>query len=126
MDDFESYTDDMDAGQAIFQTWIDGWVKGVAIVPVLNDSVILIRQYRIAIDREIVELPAGRLEDEEEPESCARRELEEEIGYSAGQMVLMDHTIPPWVSRMKKCIYFWHSNFGGQRRNLNRTREFRR
>ena len=60
---------------------------GVAVVPLLNDSVILIRQYRIAIDREILELPAGRLENDECPESCAHRELEEELGYRARQMV---------------------------------------
>ena len=60
---------------------------GVAIVPVLDGAVILIRQFRIAVGREILELPAGRLEEGEDPESSARRELEEEIGYRAGQMV---------------------------------------
>lgn len=60
---------------------------GVAIVPVFNDSVILIRQFRISIGREVLELPAGRLEENETPEACARRELEEEIGYRAGEMV---------------------------------------
>lgn len=61
---------------------------GVAIVPVLNDSVILIRQFRISIEREIIELPAGRLEDGESPEICASRELEEELGYQAGEIIL--------------------------------------
>jgi ADP-ribose pyrophosphatase len=61
---------------------------GVAIVPVLNDSVVLIRQFRISIEREIFELPAGRLEENEMPEACARRELEEEIGYKARKMSL--------------------------------------
>lgn len=60
---------------------------GVAVVPVLNDEVILVRQFRIAINREIVEIPAGRLEPGETPESCAGRELEEEIGYRAGKLV---------------------------------------
>ena len=61
---------------------------GVTIVPVLDDSVILIRQFRIAIEREILELPAGKLETGEAPEECARRELEEEIGYQAGELRL--------------------------------------
>jgi ADP-ribose pyrophosphatase len=60
---------------------------GVAIVPVIDRSVILIRQFRIAIGRELVELPAGRLEPNEETVSCARRELEEEIGYRAKELV---------------------------------------
>lgn len=60
---------------------------GVSIVPIIDDSVILIRQFRISIEREILELPAGRLEDKEAPESCAHRELKEEIGYRAAQMV---------------------------------------
>jgi ADP-ribose pyrophosphatase len=61
---------------------------GVAIVPVLGDSVVLISQFRISIEREILELPAGRLEENEMPEACARRELEEEVGYRAGEMSL--------------------------------------
>ena len=77
----------LDDGSAVEREVIEH-TGGVAIVPVLNDSVILIRQFRIAIGREILELPAGRLEKDESPESCARRELEEEIGYRAGEMVL--------------------------------------
>jgi ADP-ribose pyrophosphatase len=60
---------------------------GVAIVPVIDGNVILIRQFRISIERELVELPAGRLEPNEEPMSCAARELEEEIGYRAGKLI---------------------------------------
>lgn len=61
---------------------------GVAIVPVINDNVILIRQFRISIDQEIVELPAGRIEIDESPEVTAKRELEEEIGYTSNKLVL--------------------------------------
>jgi ADP-ribose pyrophosphatase len=62
---------------------------GVAIVPVVDEGLILISQFRIAIGRELVELPAGRLEPGEDPESCARRELEEEIGYRPGKLILL-------------------------------------
>lgn len=47
------------------------------------DQVILIRQYRYPIDKEIIELPAGRIEVGEDPLVCARRELTEETGYTA-------------------------------------------
>jgi ADP-ribose pyrophosphatase len=60
---------------------------GVAVVPLLGDSVILIRQYRIAIGQDILEIPAGKLEGDEDPEHRGRRELEEETGYRAGRMV---------------------------------------
>ena len=60
---------------------------GVGIVPVIDGNVILIRQFRISIEREIIELPAGRLEPDEEPMSCAARELEEEIGYRAKRLI---------------------------------------
>lgn len=59
----------------------------VAVVPVLERSVILVRQFRITIEQEILELPAGRVEVGEEPEVAARRELEEELGYQATQMI---------------------------------------
>ena len=58
----------------------------VAIVPLDdNMNVLLVRQYRKAVDQVLLEVPAGRMEDGEEPEACARRELEEETGYSANR-----------------------------------------
>jgi ADP-ribose pyrophosphatase len=60
---------------------------GVGIVPVVDGNVILIRQFRISIERELIELPAGRLEPNEDPIACAGRELEEEIGYRAGKLI---------------------------------------
>ena len=60
---------------------------GVGIVPVVDGNIILIRQFRISIERELIELPAGRLEPNENPLGCASRELEEEIGYRAGKLI---------------------------------------
>lgn len=55
-----------------------------AIVPITkNQEVILVRQYRNAENGEVLEIPAGKLEKGEEPLICAKRELEEEIGYYA-------------------------------------------
>src|SRR2546421_11960665 len=51
------------------------------------DDVILIRQYRHAAGRELVEIPAGTLHGGEDPRECAIRELEEEAGYRAASMV---------------------------------------
>ncbi len=59
----------------------------VAIVPVLpGGEFVLVRQYRHAIGRHTLELPAGTRETGEEPRETAIRELREETGYRAGDM----------------------------------------
>lgn len=55
----------------------------VAVVAVHDGEVLLVRQYRIAIGRELLELPAGKLEPGETPATSARRELEEETGFTS-------------------------------------------
>jgi ADP-ribose pyrophosphatase len=53
----------------------------VVLIPMQEDGqVILIRQYRASIDREIWEIPAGSVDEGESPEQAAARECEEEIG----------------------------------------------
>jgi ADP-ribose pyrophosphatase len=51
------------------------------------EEVILIRQYRHAAGRELLEIPAGTLHPGEDPRECAIRELEEEAGYRAATMI---------------------------------------
>ncbi len=59
-----------------------------AVVPFEDmETVLLIRQFRHAADGMIWEVPAGKLDDGEAPERCARRELEEEAGRRAGRLV---------------------------------------
>lgn len=59
-----------------------------AIVPVHEDgSVTLVHQYRHAADGYIWEIPAGKLDAGEDPVCCAGRELQEEVGLKAGELV---------------------------------------
>jgi ADP-ribose pyrophosphatase len=59
----------------------------VVVVPVLGDDAILVRQWRVAAGRELLEVPAGKRDvDGEAPDATAHRELEEEIGYRAGHL----------------------------------------
>ena len=59
----------------------------VAIVALDGEgNVLLVRQYRKAVERTLLEIPAGTLEAGEEPLKCAHRELQEETGYMAGKM----------------------------------------
>lgn len=54
-----------------------------AVVPVTEDGkILMVRQYRNALDRYTLEIPAGKLDEPDEPKiDCAYRELEEETGY---------------------------------------------
>jgi nudix-type nucleoside diphosphatase (YffH/AdpP family) len=61
----------------------------VSVVPFLGDSneVVLVRQYRAAVDRVLLEIPAGKRDvANEPPEETARRELIEEVGLRAGRL----------------------------------------
>ena len=56
----------------------------VVILPLLEDgSVLLERQYRYPVDRVMIEYPAGKIDPGEDPLACAKRELQEETGYTA-------------------------------------------
>jgi len=59
----------------------------VVVVPVIDGEAVLVRQWRVATGRELLEVPAGKRDvDGEEPEATANRELEEEVGYRAGRL----------------------------------------
>ena len=61
---------------------------GAAAIVALTESgkIALVRQYRTALDRVTVELPAGKLDPGEDPLDCAKRELHEETGFKAGRI----------------------------------------
>ena len=54
-----------------------------------DGNIALIKQYRYPVQSEMIELPAGKLDPGEDPEKCASRELEEEIGYIAGKLTFI-------------------------------------
>lgn len=59
----------------------------VAVMAITEDKkIILVEQYRKALERSIVEIPAGKIEPGELPEVTARRELEEETGYTTKKL----------------------------------------
>ncbi len=62
----------------------------VCVLPVMPDGQIaMIKQWRTAAQEILWEIPAGGLEIDEAPETCAARELIEEIGYKAGKLTLI-------------------------------------
>jgi ADP-ribose pyrophosphatase len=54
----------------------------VGIIAVKGDSIFMVSQYRRAADRTLLEIPAGMIEEGETPMQAAKREMDEEIGYS--------------------------------------------
>jgi ADP-ribose pyrophosphatase len=69
------------------------------ILPLIDaDRICLIRNYRVAVDEELIELPAGTIDQGEDPLATARRELLEETGYSAGSLEkLHDFWVSPGI-----------------------------
>ena len=64
-------------------------------VPITNDGqVVLLRQYRFAVQARLLEFPAGTLEDGEDPLESMQRELGEESGYSAAQWDVLGPMLP--------------------------------
>lgn len=80
----------------------------VGVVAVLeNDNILLVKQYRPAIEKDILEIPAGLLEENESPMEAARRELEEETGYQAVKLEkICEYYSSPGVSESKFYLYY--------------------
>ncbi|MBD7907030.1 NUDIX domain-containing protein [Sporosarcina gallistercoris] len=59
----------------------------VAIIAITDEgNIVLVEQFRKALERTIIEIPAGKIEPGEDPEKTAIRELEEETGYRANEL----------------------------------------
>ena len=67
---------------------IVGSHDSVAIVALdQNEDILLVRQFRFPVSTSLLEIPAGTIEPGEAPLQCAERELREETGYAAGEMI---------------------------------------
>ena len=79
----------------------------VAIIPVTNRKVVLVKQYRHPIKEALLEIPAGKLDPGEKPLDCAMRELEEETGYKTKKLIkLADFHTTPGYSNELLHLYF--------------------
>ena len=80
---------------------------GACVVPYFEDGTIcLVRQFRYAMQQELWELPAGKLEPGEDPFEAAKRELEEECGVTADRYLSLGEFYPT-VGYDTEVIYTW-------------------
>ena len=80
----------------------------VAVVPITNDGkVIMIKQYRYPMERDVLEIPAGKIDKgETDPEGAAARELKEETGYTAEKLQYLGKVCPS-VAYFEEVIYLY-------------------
>ena len=68
------------------QSWIDHQPTVAVIAVNKKNELLLISQYRIPTKDQLLEIPAGSIDDGESPADCAQRELAEETGFRSGQL----------------------------------------
>jgi ADP-ribose pyrophosphatase len=105
--DYYQDTIEIDGGKITTFDFINH--KGAsAIIPIdQNGNILMVRQYRNAVDQYTLEIPAGGLNPGEDNLTCAIRECEEETGYKAGEVFhLLDIYTTVAFSNEKICIYY--------------------
>ena len=74
------------SGRKTFREWVHHPGAAAAIPFISEDRIILIRQFRYPVSSDLLEIPAGTIEEGESPEENIARELKEEIGYEAREL----------------------------------------
>lgn len=71
-----------------------------------NGELLMVRQYRYALDRQLLEFPAGTLEPGEAPLACAKREIQEEVGHQAAEWLELGpvHPAPGFCDEVQHCF----------------------
>jgi ADP-ribose pyrophosphatase len=88
----------------------------VVVLPLLDDGrVVFVRNYRVAVDETLIELPAGTLDRSEDPQLAALRELAEETGYRAVNIEhLLTFCMSPGILDEKMYLYLATSLTAGE------------
>ena len=92
---------------------------GVCVLAVIDNKIILEKQYRYAYDEILYELPAGKLEEGEIPEVAAKRELLEETGYEANKLIDYGVMYPTCGYSNEKIYLYVADGLSKKQRNLD-------
>jgi len=80
--------------------------NSVGIIPLdKNNNLLLVKQYRFAAKKSLIEIPAGKIEKGETPETAALRELNEEIGYTGTLTPVIQWYLAPGYSTEKMYLF---------------------
>jgi len=78
------YFDEVEISGKTYRREVVSHPGAAAVIPVTeNKEILFVKQYRYPVKRELLEIPAGKLDEAEDPAHCALRELEEETGYAS-------------------------------------------
>ena len=96
-----------ESDQPFYSLDMADYVVVLATTP--SDEVVLVRQYRPAVERVVLELPSGHVDPGETPERAAARELEEETGFRPERLELLG-TLAPDVGRLSNRLWCYRAN----------------
>lgn len=89
-----------------------------AVVPFTDEGkIILVKQFRYSIQEETLEIPAGKIDPEESPEECARREMAEETGYKPLNLTYLLKYVPA-IGYSNEILYIYKGT------NLQRIEDY--
>lgn len=92
---------------------------GVCILGIIDNKVIMEKQYRYAYDEILYELPAGKLEQGEQPIEAAKREFEEETGYKVNNIIEYGKMYPTCGYSNEIIYLFLAEGLSKSKRNLD-------
>ena len=118
--DFYKDTIQLPDGREVIWDYIDH--KGAAAVVPVDDegNIIMVRQYRNAIKKQTLEIPAGGLNPGEDPMACAARELEEETGYTVKSIEPLTN-IYTAIAYCNEIIYVYFAKVGEKKEQQSKT-----
>jgi ADP-ribose pyrophosphatase len=94
------------SGNLRIYTYLDK-PDAVGIIPILGSTIIMVEQYRHSVGDRLLEIPGGLIEQGETPYEAAKRELQEEIGFKAKELHLLNEIYPlPSVSNERIFTYY--------------------
>lgn len=94
------------SGRLSYREIVEHRGGAVAVAVTQDEKIVMVKQFRKAMERDVLELPAGKLEENEEPIEAIKRELSEETGYRAKDIKLMS-VFHPSVGYTSEALYIF-------------------